>query len=84
MLEKVFYVRFYSFLHHFNILSNIQFGFRTNLNTTHSIFNLQTQICNSFRNNKIGVAIFIDLKMAFDTVNHEILFSKLENIGIGI
>ena len=28
MLEKVFYVRFYSFLNHFNILSNSQFGFR--------------------------------------------------------
>ena len=82
MLEKVFYVRFYSFLNHFNILSNSQFGFRTNLNTTHAIFNLQTLICNSFRTNKIGAAIFIDLKKAFDTVNHDILFSKLENIGI--
>ena len=82
IVEKVFYVCFYSFLNHFNILSNSQFGFRKNLNTTHAIFNLQTQICNSFRNNKIGAAIFIDLKKAFDTVNHDILFSKLENIGI--
>ena len=79
---EVFYVHFYSFLYHFNILSNSQFGFRTNLNTTHAIFNLQTQICNSFRNNKIGAAIFINLKKAFDTVNQEIVFSKLENIGI--
>ena len=44
------------------MLSNSQFCFRTNLNTTHAIFNLKTQICNSFRNNKIGAAIFIDLK----------------------
>ena len=82
IVEKVFYVRFYSFLNNFNIVSNSQFGFRTNLNTTHEIFNLQTQICNSFKNNKICAAIFIDLKKAFDTVNHDILFSKLENIGI--
>ena len=82
MLETLFYVRFYSFINNFNILSNSWFGFRTNLNTTHAIFNLQTQICNSFRNNKIGAAIFIDLKKAFDTVNDDILFSKLENIGI--
>ena len=47
ILEKVFYVRFYLFLNYFNILSNSQFGFRRNLNTTHAIFNLQTQICNS-------------------------------------
>ena len=53
MVEKVFYVRFYSFLNYFNILSNIHFGFRTHLNTIHAIFNLPTQICNSFRNNKM-------------------------------
>ena len=58
MLEKVFYVRFYSFLNHFNIVSNSQFGFRTHLNTTHAIFNIQTQICNSFRNNK-KVQLFV-------------------------
>ena len=38
ILEKVFYDRFYTFLNHFNILSNSQFGFRTNLNTTHAMF----------------------------------------------
>ena len=81
-LEKLFYVRFYSFLNHFNMLSNSQFGFRTNLNTINALFNLQTQICNIFRNNTMDAAIFIDLKNAFDTVNHDILFGKLENIGI--
>ena len=30
----------------------------------------------------MGAAIFIDLKKSFDTVNHDILFIKLENIGI--
>ena len=70
------------FLNQFNMLSNSQFGFRINLNTTHAICNLQTQIYNIFRNNKIDSAIFIDLKNEFDTVNYEILFSKLDNIGI--
>ena len=65
------------------MLSNSQFGFITHLNMTHDICNLQTKICNSFSNNKMGSAIFIDLTKDFDTVNHDILInSKLKNIAI--
>ena len=39
-------------------------------------------IRNTIDNQKYGCGVFIDLKKAFDTVNHSILLRKLEHYGI--
>ena len=59
-----------------------QFVFRKNFFTAHPIVNLIDSIENAFDQNKFACGVFIDLKKAFDTIDHEILLKKLWHYGI--
>ena len=46
------------------------------------ILDIYSKIVNSIEDKLVSCCIFIDFAKAFDTVNHNILLNKLENIGI--
>ena len=50
--------------------------------TSHAITALTEVIRKSLDNNEITAGVFVDLKKAFDTVDHNILISKLYHYGI--
>ena len=47
-----------------------------------AILELTNKIVDSFEKNKFTIGIFIDLKKAFDAVNHSILLDKLHFYGM--
>jgi len=82
IFEKVIYNRILQHTKENNIIVSDQYGFKSNRSTEVAIFKLTNQIL-SYINNKSSVCgIFCDLTKAFDTVNHDILISKLEHYGI--
>ena len=72
----------YNFFEVINILYNRQFGFRKGHSTNHALIHLTELIRESIDKREFVVGAFIDLKKAFDTVEHTILLDKLKHYGI--
>ena len=51
-------------------------------NTTHAIPSLVDYLINSFEDNKLTCGILLDISKAFNTIDHNILLSKLDKYGI--
>ena len=82
IFEKLMYKRLISFIECNNILSKSQYGFRTGHSTIHAILDIVNTIQENMDRKQYSCAVFIDLKKAFDSVNHSILIKKLEYYGI--
>ena len=87
MVTIHFFIHFFihgnhSFLHKHKIFYKYQFGFRKNHETTNALTEVIDYIYKSLDEGNYVFGIYIDLKKAFDTVQHDILLSKLQHYGI--
>lgn len=82
ILEKLIYIRLSTFIHDNKILSEDQFGFRKKRSTFMPIIEFYDRVTKSLEKGYCTAGIYLDLSKAFDTVNIEILLSKLHIYGI--
>ena len=82
MFEKLMCALLDSNLKSNNILCTNQFGFRKNSNTFDAIIEFFEYVFSSLDKKQSTTTVYLDFSKAFDTVNHDILTSKLQHSGI--
>ena len=66
------------------ILSEQQYGFKKGCSTEHLLVDLLDKIFKSKNAGNYLVSIFINIRKAFDCVDHEILLAKLTHYGLPV
>ena len=82
IMEKILYDQLYNYLSKFNLLSDSQFGFRKFHSTATALLDCTSDWYMNLDRKMFNLVVQIDLKKAFDTVDHQILLRKLEIYGI--
>ena len=80
--EKVVHRQLYSYKCRKKILFYSQFEFQSRVSTVHAIINHIQYLYDAIDQGHVVLSLFLDIRKAFDSVNHNILLSKLQYYGI--
>ena len=81
VFEKIVYDQLYQYLNDNQLLSSCQSGFRPLHSTLTALLEATNGWSVNIDNGFLNGVVFIDLKKAFDTIDHEIILRKLSYFG---
>ena len=81
IFEKIVYDQLYHYVNENDLLNNCQPGFRSLHSTLTALLETNDNWCVNIDRGLLNGVIFIDLKKAFDTNDHEIILNKLTKYG---
>ena len=78
----VFYKRLKTYIEKNVLLSDNQYGFRSSRSASLALFELVDEITKSNDDDKYTIGIFMDIRKAFYTIDHNILIQKLHFLRV--
>ena len=79
VLERIVPSQLNEHLNHNNLLSPLQSAYRPNHSTETALLRIVNDLLTAMDNNKICILTLLDLSAAFDTIDHQILLTRLQH-----